>query len=154
VELKLVLLEELTEPSSELAAEDAAECADRQEEASRGIDPSGTIRSQAASGNDVVNVRMMLKVLSPGMEHAEESDIRSEVLRIASQFEHRRGAGAVEQIVEQPLVLKGKSGERVRQSEDNVEVRHGQQFSRTRRQPLGARVALALGTVPIAAGVE
>jgi hypothetical protein len=46
---------------------------------------------------------MMLKVLSPCMEHAEKSDIRSQVLRIASQFEHRCGAGAVEQIVDQPL---------------------------------------------------
>ena len=31
--------------------------------------------------------------------------------RIASQFEHRRGAGAVEQIVEPPLVLEDQSGE-------------------------------------------
>jgi hypothetical protein len=54
---------------------------------------------------------MMLEVLSPGMEHAEESDVGSQVLRVASQFEHRRGAGAVEQIVEQPLVLQYKSGE-------------------------------------------
>jgi hypothetical protein len=45
------------------------------------------------------------------VEHAKESDVRSEVLRIASQFEHGRGAGAVEQIVEQPLVLQYKSGE-------------------------------------------
>ena len=54
---------------------------------------------------------MMLKVLSPGMEHAEESDVGSQVSGIASQFEHRRGADAIEQIVEQPLVLQYKSGE-------------------------------------------
>ena len=89
----------------ELAAEDAAQCVNRQEEAARGIDPSGAVESQAAGGNDVVNMGMMLEVLSPGMEHAEESDVGSQVLGIASQFEHRRGAGAVEQIVEQPLVL-------------------------------------------------
>ena len=76
--------------------------------------------------HDVVDMGMMLKVLSPGMEHAEESDVGSQVLRIASQFEHRRGTGAVEQIVKQPLVLEDKSGERVRQSEDDVEVWHGQ----------------------------
>ena len=93
----------------------------------------------------------MLKVLSPGMEHSEESDVGSEVLGIASQFEHRGGAGAIEQVVEQPLVLEGKSGQIMRQSEDDVEVRHGQQFSRTRGQPLGARVSLALRTVPVTA---
>ena len=93
----------------------------------------------------------MIEVLSPGMEHAEESDVGSQVLGIARQFEHRRGAGAVEQVVEQPLVLQDKSGEFMRQSEDDVEVRNGQQFSRARGQPLGARVPLALGAVPIAA---
>jgi hypothetical protein len=62
------------------------------------------------------------------MEYAEESDVRSQVLGIAGQFEHRRGAGAKEQIVEQPLVLEDESGQFVRQGEDDVEVRHGQQF--------------------------
>jgi hypothetical protein len=79
---------------------------DGQEEAARGIDPSGAIESEAAGWNDVVDVGMMFEVLSPGMQHTEESDIGSQVLGIASQFEHRRGAGAVEQIVEQPLVLQ------------------------------------------------
>jgi hypothetical protein len=97
---------------------------------------------------------MMLKVLSPGMEHAEESDICSQVLWIASQFEHRGGAGAKEQIVKHALVLEDKGGQFVRQSEDDVEVWHGQQFSRARSQPFCARVPLALGAVPIAAGVE
>ena len=96
-------------------------------------------------------MRMMLKVLSPGMEYAEEPDVGSQVLGIASQFEHGRGAGAVEQIIEQPLVLEDKSGEFVGQGEDDVEVRNWQQFSRACRQPFCARVPLALGAVPIAA---
>ena len=144
-------MEEFAELPRELAAEDSAECLDRQEEAARGIDPSGTVGSETAGGNDVVDMGMMLEVLSPGMEHAEESDVGSEVLGVASQFEQRRGAGAKEQIVEQPLVLEDKRGELVGQGEDDVEVRHGQQLSRTRGQPLGARVALALGAVPVAA---
>lgn len=151
MKLKLVLSDELLQPSDELAAEDSAQRVDRQEEAARGIDPSGTVGSQSAGGNDVVDMGMMLKVLSPGMEHAEKTDIRSQVLRIASQFEHGRGTGAVEQIVEQPLVLQCKSGEFMRQREDDVEVRNGQQFSRARRQPFCTRVPLALGAVPVAA---
>jgi hypothetical protein len=39
----------------------------------------------------------------------------------------------------------------MRQSEDNVEIRYGQQFSRARSQPFCASVPLALGAVPIAA---
>ena len=111
MELEPVVFEQFTKPGPELAAEAAAKCLDGQEEAWRRIDPSGTIGSQAAGGNDVVDMGMMLKVLSPGMEHAEESDVGSQVPGIASQFEHRRGADAIEQIVEQPLVLQYKSGE-------------------------------------------
>ncbi len=117
----------------ELAAEESTQRVNRQEEAARGIDPSGAVKSQAAGGNDVVNMRMMLKVLTPGVKNAEKSDIRAKVLRIASQFEHRRGARAIEPIVKQPLVLENKSGNRMRQRKDNVEIRNGQQFRRTRR---------------------
>src|SRR5450631_555675 len=131
MKLQLVLREELLQSSDELAAEDSAQCVDRKEKSARTIDPSGPIESKAAGGNDVVDMGMMLKVLSPGMEHAEETDIGSEVLGIASQFEHRRGAGAVEQIVEQPLVLENQSGKFMRQCEDDMKVRNGQQFSRT-----------------------
>jgi len=151
MKLQLVLREELLQSSDELTAEYSAQCVDGQEEAWRGIDPSGTVESQAAGGNDVVNMGMMLEVLSPGVEHAEEPYVGSEVPGIAGQFEHRRSAGAVEQIIEQPLVLEDKSGELVRQREDDVKVRSGQQFSRAHRQPFCARVPLALGAMPIAA---
>jgi hypothetical protein len=39
---------------------------------------------------------MMLEVLSPGVEHSEESTIGTEMLGIASEFEQRSGAGAEE----------------------------------------------------------
>ena len=151
MELHSVVFEQLTELVAELVAEDTAESLDGQEESARRVDPSGTIEGKASGGNDVVNVGMMLKVLSPRVEHAEESDVGSQVPGMASQFEHGRGAGTVEQIVEQPLVLENKSGERMRQRKDDVEVWHGQQFGRARCQPFCARVPLALGTVPVAA---
>ena len=78
-----MLLEQFTELLAELFAENMAECLDRQEEAARRVDPSGTIGGKTAGGNDVVNVWMNLEVLSPRMEHAEESDVGSQVLRIA-----------------------------------------------------------------------
>jgi hypothetical protein len=39
----------------------------------------------------------------------------------------------------------------VRQSEYEMEIRNGQQFGRARPEPLGTRVPLALGAVPVAA---
>ena len=41
----------------------------------------------------------------------------------------------------------------MRQREDNMEVRYRQQLRATRGQPLDACVSLALGAVPVAAGV-
>jgi hypothetical protein len=131
--------EELLQSGDELAAEDSTQGVNGQKETPRGIDPSGRIESQTTGGNDVMDMGMMLKVLTPGVEHAEESDVGSQVLGIASQFEHRRGTSAVEQIVDQPLVLQCKGREFMRQREHNVEVRNGQQFSRTRREPFCAR---------------
>ena len=58
MELQSVLLEQFTESLAELIAEDFAKCCDGQKEAWRGIDPSGAIESEAAGGNDVVDVGM------------------------------------------------------------------------------------------------
>jgi hypothetical protein len=128
VELELLLLEELLKSGCELAAEDAAEGTDGQEESDGRSDPSGVIGSKAASGNDVMYVGMMLKVLTPGMKHAQKPDICSQVLRISSKFEERRCTSSKKQIIEQSLVLQGESRKLVRQGEDDVKVRDGQQL--------------------------
>jgi hypothetical protein len=153
VELKLVVPEELSESLCELAAEYATERDDRQEEAVRGIDPSGTVASKAAGGNDVMHVRMMLKVLSPGVQHAEEADLSSKVLRIACHLQHGCGAGRVKQIIDDSLVAEGQCGEFVGECEDNVEAGYRQQFCRAGSKPLGTRVPLTPGTVPVPARV-
>src|ERR1700691_3897393 len=149
VELKLVAPEELSESSRELAAEYAAERDDRQEEAGRGIDPSGTVGSQAAGGNDVMHVRVMLKVLAPGVQYSEEADLGSEVLRIARHLKHGFGAGRVEQIIDDSLVAEGQCGKFMGECEDNVEAGYGQQFCRAGSKPLGTSVPLTPGTVPV-----
>ncbi len=149
MELELVLPEEVAKSGGELAAEDAAECADGQKETVRRSDPSGAIGSKAAGGNDVMDVGMMLKVLAPGMEHAKKPDLCSQMLRVAGKFEQRRCAGSEEQIVKQSLVLQNESREFVRQSEDDVEVRHRQQLSRPGSHPSGACVSLASWAVPV-----
>jgi hypothetical protein len=71
---------------------------------------------------------MVLKVLSPGVEHGEQADIGSKVLRVACDLEHGGRTGAEEQIVEQSLVLQHERGELMWQREDEVEVGHGQQL--------------------------
>ena len=107
MELQLVLPKELFQSSCELAAEDATQCADRQEEPSGRSEPSGAIRSETAARNNVVDVGMMLKVLPPSVEHAEKPDVCSQMLWIAGKFEQRCCTGSEQQIVKQSLVLQG-----------------------------------------------
>src|ERR1700730_14012575 len=53
MELEPFVFEQFIKPCPELAAEAAAKCLDGQEEAARGIDPSGTIERQGAGGDGV-----------------------------------------------------------------------------------------------------
>lgn len=107
MKLELVLTKELFQSGCELAPEDATQRGDGQEESSRGSDPSGTVRCKTASRNNVMDVRMMLKVLSPSVEHAKKPDVRTQMLRVAGEFEQRRCTGSEQQIVKQSLVLQG-----------------------------------------------
>ncbi len=95
----------------------------------------------------------MLQFLSPGMRHAEQPNVGTQVLGIASDLKECGGTGAEEQFLEQPLVLLHQGRQLMRQREDDLEVGHGQQFGRARDQALGACVALALRGVPVAARV-
>ena len=101
-----------------------------------------------------MDVGMMLKVLAPGMEHAKESDLCSQMLRVTGEFQQCGGAGSEEQIVKQPLVLQSESRELVRQGEDDVKVWHRQQLRRSGCHPSCACVSLASGAMPISARVE
>ena len=105
MELELVLKKELLQSGCELSPEDATQRGDGQEESSRGGDPSGAVGCETASRNDVMDVRMMVKVLSPSVEHAKKPDICPQMFRVASELEQRRCTGSEQQIVKQSLVL-------------------------------------------------
>ena len=94
---------------------------------------------------------MMLEVLSPAMQHAEQTDIGSKVLRVASDFEQRGSTGTEEQIVEQARMSLTEWVQRMRQSKDDMEVGHGKQVLLTSCEPVLARLGLALRAVPVAA---
>ena len=65
----------------EQPAEEPREHAHRQEEAGPAGDPARAVERQAAAGHDAMDVRMMVQVLAPGMEHGDEADLGAEVLR-------------------------------------------------------------------------
>lgn len=88
-------------------------------------------------------MRVVDEGLPPGMEYCDQTDPRSEMLRVGGGFEQGRSGGAEEQAVQQPLVAQDEGPKRLRQGEDDVEVRHRQELSPARREPAMGRVALA-----------
>ena len=153
VKLKLTSMESVAQSFDELAAEDAAEHADGQEEGAPGGDPTGVIRSQAAGGNDTVDMRMELQSLIPAVEHAEETDLGTKMPWITSDFKQGLSARVKEQVVDEPFVLQRERGQFPRQSEHGVDIASGQQFLFARLEPASARVALASRAMPVAARV-
>src|SRR5258708_4270731 len=101
-----VLVERRLQSGDELAAKDPAEYLHRQEEPVARRDPMGVVGSEAARGGHAVDMGMMLESLVPGMEHAEEADLRAEVAGIASNLKQGCGAGLEEQAVDHALVLE------------------------------------------------
>ena len=137
----------------EQPAEQAREHAHRQEEAGPAGDPARAVEREAAARHDAMDVRMMVQVLAPGVEHGDDADLGAEMLGIGGDGAQRLGGGAEQDGVDRRLVLEGDLGHRRRQGEDDVEVRHRQQLGLRCGQPFGARQPLALRAMPVAAGV-
>jgi len=141
------------EQIEKLAAKDVAEDLDGEKERILGKNPTGVAWVETAGRNDAVEMRMQLQVLPPGMQNAEKADLGSEVLGVCRNFEHGLGAGAEEQIVEQPWVALAERVQLVWQSKDNVKVGYAEQVLLAPCEPALTRLGLALGTVPVTTGV-
>jgi len=75
------------------------------------------IRSEAASRDYAVDMGMMLQSLVPGMEHAEETDLGSQVAWIASDLKQSLSTGVKEKVVDQPFILQCERSQFPRQGE-------------------------------------
>lgn len=100
-----------------------------------------------------MDMRVVFEFLVPGVQHAEEANVSSEVFWITSDFAQRLGAGAEQQSVDNALVLQCQWGEKMREGEDDVGVAGGQQFLLAICQPTLTCVALALWAMPVSARV-
>jgi hypothetical protein len=76
-----------------------------------------------------VDVRVALQSLTPGMQDAEEADLRTQAKRIGCNFQQCCGAGIEQQAEQSFLVLPDQWDERVGHAEDQVEVAYRQQFA-------------------------
>ena len=87
------------------------------------------------------------------MKHGGHADLSAKMVRVASDRQQSLGGGLKEDSVDEGLVAQGERIEIVGQREDDVEVRRRQQALEPLREPLRSSGALALGAMPVAAGV-
>jgi len=99
---------EFAEARHELAAEDTAEDFDGQKESVRCGDPALVVGTESAGRDDAVNMGMVQQLLIPGVQYAEESDLRTKVFGISGDLEQGLGAGAEQQAIDLCLVLQGQ----------------------------------------------
>jgi hypothetical protein len=109
-EAQLAVSESLPHSGHELATKDLAEYRFGQEVVFLGRHPAGVIGREAAGGNDDMDMRMELQFLVPAVQHAEKSDLRAEVPRIASHFEKGFRSGTKQDVVEDFFVVQHHRG--------------------------------------------
>jgi len=154
MELELSGSMSLLESGDEFAAEDLAENPDREEElVVTGANPASVVRRQATSGDDAMDVGMMLQLLVPGVQDTEKADLGAEMLGVGSDSKQCLGAAAEQQRVDHGFVLQGQRCQLVRQREDDMRIGCSEQLSASRSQPAVARLALTLWAMPVAAGI-
>ena len=86
MEANLALPEVALQGGDKFAAKDAAEHLDGKEEGVTWLDPVGVIERQSAGGHHTMHVRVKFELLIPGVEHAKEADLGTQMLGIASNF--------------------------------------------------------------------
>jgi hypothetical protein len=86
-----------------------------------------------------MDVRMMLKGLAPGVENHGHAELGAEMPGVGCDDGERLRGRAEQDRIDRGLVLEGDLADGRRQREDDVEVRHWQQFGLPLREPLGPR---------------
>src|SRR5258708_34706127 len=99
-----------------------------------------------------MDVRMVMQVLAPGVEHGDETDLGTEMLRIGGDGSERLGCRSEQDGVDPLFVLERDLGDQRRQREHNMEIRYRQSLSLPGRHPFGAGLPLTLLTVPGSTG--
>ena len=86
-----------------------------------------------------------MEVLSPGVQHREETDRRAQTLRIGRDGEQRFRCGAKQDAIDLARILQRQPADLLRQRKHDVEVRDRQQFALPFGQPLARAMAWHFG---------
>lgn len=98
-------------------------------------------------------MQVLRERLAPGVEDRRDPDDATEVPRVSAEGEQRVGRRAKQERIDHPRIALGEWVEVVRQCEDDVEVRNGEEIGATRSQPSFLGQRLAFRAMAIATGV-
>jgi hypothetical protein len=112
----------------ERAAENTAEYLDWQEEGVARMDPPLAVPREAAGRNHTVNVRVVLEILPPRVEHTEETDLRPQMLGIGCHLQQGLRAGLKQQLRDDLLIVECQPRQLLRPGEDDMEIADVEQF--------------------------
>ena len=151
---KLGLLEHLLEVVEKQAAEQAREhLHGNQESRAAATDPALLIGGESAARDDAMQMGMVQEILPPGVQDGEEADLGAEVAGIGGNGEQCLRDHPEEHGVDQLLGVESDPGHLGGQGEHDVEVGDRQQFGLPLFEPAGPFRVLALGAMPVTAGV-
>ena len=116
--------------------------------------PGASIPTQAAAGNQIVDVRMEDEGATPGMQYAQHPQLRAQSARIASQVLQGAGTGGKEQVEADPGMGANETPQGLGHGEGDQEVGHGQEEpGPLALEPVVGIGLTALGTVPVVTGM-
>lgn len=107
----------------------------------------------ATAGYDEVDMGMNRQLLPPGMQYSEEADLCSQPLLVSAKGQQGFGGGIKQQTVNQLLIEKAHGKDGLRQGENHMIIRHRKQIVEPLFDPLSPSASLALGTMPVPAGI-
>ena len=83
-------------------------------------------------------MRVVKQILAPGVQHGEESDFSSQMLRIAGNCLQGLRSSVKKNVVEHRFVVVRDGRDLLGQGENDVEIRRGKELGLAVIQPLGA----------------
>ena len=150
---ELTILEGLAKCCNKLATENLAEYRFGQEVVVWRVHPTSVIERETTGRDDTMDMGMKPDLLIPSVQHAEKTNLCTEVSGIAGDFEKGFCTGAKQKIVKDLLVLQHQGCQAARKCEDHVQVAGGKKFSATCGNPSFAGGSLTLRAVAVPAAV-
>lgn len=151
-QMKSVVRQRQLQRCEQPAAKQLAQGFERQQEMGSASAPqSGAV--EPAGADQAMHVRVVAEVAPPGVKRHEQPRHGTQVTGVGAQIEQTRSCAIEQHLSHNRAVVLPQPDEHVRQCEDHMEVRAGQQSAQLRCQPLLARRVGAARATAVPAGV-